>query len=221
MRHCLVILTVLSVLSAQGQSDSVRITYGQETSRNDTSVQRSGSRFLKAYHKFIRAQVEETTLIKIGALPEWGYGKNDQGYVGFNSEIAVEQKLIPALSVLAQLRTHYRNFGSYGRDVSLTGQLAGRWYYSINRRMREGKSANNFSNQYFMAQTSLPLYNAYTRLSDPAVAQSLFAWGGVAWGAQRRLSKFGYTDFNVGLGYPLNGTSVLVLTATVLVGIGL
>lgn len=214
-------VTLLVTLTAQAQTDSVRTTYAEEVDQRDISTQRSGSRFVKAYRKFIREQFEETTLIKLGALPQWGYGKGDHGYVGFNSEIAVEQKLIPAVSVLTRLWTYYRNFGSYGRDVSVSGQLAGRWYYSISRRIREGKSANNFSNQYFMLQTNLPLYTAYTRLGDPLVAQSPFAWSGLAWGSQRRLGKWGYADINIGLGYPLRAPARLVLSGSLMIGVGL
>lgn len=221
MRYLQAILLALLTVTAQAQTDSVRTEYVEETARNDTSAQRSGSRFLKVYRQFIRAQVEETTLLKIGAIPEWGFNKNDRGYVGFTSEVGVEQKLIPAFSVLAAVRTHYRNFGTYGRDVTTNARVAGRWYYGINRRIREGKSANNFSNQYVMWQTNLPLYAGQSKLSDPTTALTGYAWTGLALGAQRRLGRLGYTDVNFGMGYPLRALGSVVLSGSVIIGFGL
>ena len=111
------------------------------------------------YCKFIRAQVEEKTLIKIGVLPQFGYA----GYVGpaygVFTQVGIEHKLVPALSVLAVIHTNYTRLGSLSEELRMRGVLAGRWYYAQNRRMRAGLSANNFSNQYLTIQTSRPLLN--------------------------------------------------------------
>ena len=63
-----------SCVQAQ-QPDSVTIEVSQEI---DSLPPTQTHRFLKAYRKFIRAQVEEKTLFKLGAVPQLGYA----GYVG-------------------------------------------------------------------------------------------------------------------------------------------
>ncbi|RZM26576.1 MAG: hypothetical protein EOO88_16515, partial [Pedobacter sp.] len=104
------------------------------TEEIDSLRPRPTRRFIKAYQKFIRAQVEETTLIKIGALPQFGYA----GYVGpaygVSTQVGVERKLIPALSLLAVVHTNYARLGNFSEEVTMRGVLAGRWYYAQNRR---------------------------------------------------------------------------------------
>lgn len=226
MHYLYAALLALLALTAQAQTDSVRTSYDEETTRNDTSAQRSGSRFVRAYRKFIRAQVEETTLITIGALPRFGYA----GYVGpaygVSTQVGIEQKLVPALSVLAVVRTNYARLGSFSEEVTMRGVLAGRWYYAQNRRMRAGLSANNFSNQYLTIQTSHPLLSR-GRLLTTGETYALKAndYVSLGYGVQRRLGRFGYMDWNIGPGYLLNNrtdfSSRFTINVSFSVGLGL
>lgn len=200
----LLILTLLSAcLGVQAQqSDSSRIATTQEV---DSLRPQPTRRFVKAYRKFIQAQVEETTLIKIGALPQFGYA----GYVGpaygVSTQVALERKLVPALSVLVALQTNYQRLGSLSEEVTMRGVLAGRWYYAQNRRMSKGLSANNFSNQYLTLQTSQSLLSrARILATGENYALNANDYISLGYGIQRRLGRFGYIDWNIGPGYTLN-----------------
>lgn len=192
----------------------------------DSLQPRPTRRFVKAYQKFIRAQVEEKTLIKIGALPQFGYA----GYVGpaygVSTQLGVEHKLIPAISVLVALHTDYQHLGSLSEEVRLRGVLAGRWYYAQNRRIRAGLSANNFSHQYLTIQTSRSLLSR-ARLLATGESYALKAsdYVSIGYGVQRRLGRFGYVDWNVGPGYVVdnrtNYTSRFTLNVSFSIGLGL
>lgn len=194
-----------------------------ETSQELDSLQHAPTqRFVKAYRKFIRAQVEEKTLFKLGAVPELGYAGYVGAVYGLQAELGVEQKLVPALSVLASLRTRYRHVGNQFDEVTLRGTLAGRWYYAQNRRMRTGKSANNFSNQYLTLQGSQYLLSR-KQMKQTGEVQSLDAdnWVGIGFGVQRRLGRFGYIDWTIGPAYAVNRPHRFAVSASIYIGLGL
>jgi hypothetical protein len=81
--------------------------------------------------------------------------------------------------------------------------IEGRYYHNLKKRVASGKSAQNFSANYW----GLPL--AYTHSSyvttnkfvqDPKVTETAFKIGFV-YGIQRRLFKNGYLDLNLGPAY--------------------
>lgn len=207
-----------SCVQAQ-QPDSVKTEISQEM---DSLQPDPTHRFLKAYRKFIRAQVEEKTLFKLGAVPELGYAGYVGAVYGLQTELGVEHKLMPALSVLASLRTHYGHMGNQFDEVTMRGTLAGRWYYAQNRRMRTGKSANNFSNQYLTLQASQHILSR-KRMKQTGEVESLDAdnWVGIGFGVQRRLGRFGYLDWTIGPAYAVSRPNRFVLSASVYIGLGL
>jgi hypothetical protein len=129
---------------ASAQTDSIRVEYGEE------QAEKSDYTFKEAYNYLIRAQVEEKTLFKIG-VNGFGYGSNFGGLVYTN--IGVEQKLWAPISVYAEYKRAFRFLASDQyrswpiNDFNIRGGF--RYYYNINRRIRQGKSANNFSVNYF------------------------------------------------------------------------
>ena len=223
--RAIILLTLLSAyLSAHAQR--VDSSQNQITQEIDSLRPQPTRRFVKAYRMFIQAQVEQRTLIRIGAVPTFGYA----GYVGpaygVLTQVGVEHKLVPALSVLAVIHTNYTRTGSLSEELKMRGVLAGRWYYAQNRRMRAGLSANNFSNQYLTIQTSRPLLNR-ARLLTTGEGYALKAndYVSVGYGFQRRLGRLGYIDWNVGPGYSLNNrigySSRFVINAGFSIGLGL
>ncbi|GAB3640276.1 hypothetical protein [Spirosoma arcticum] len=215
------LITLLIALTAHAQTESVRTIYDEETARTDTNTQRSGSRFLKVYRKFIRAQVEEKTLIKITATPILGYA----GYVGtrsgFRSKLAVERKLIPAVSIQGALATVYSQVSRISEEVSVNGLLNLRWYYAQNNRIRKGKSANNFSNQYVMFMANQSLFNqARLKTTGERYSRVMTSEIGIGWGVQRRLGRFGYFDYSIGPGVTTTQKPRFTVVGTLEIGIG-
>jgi hypothetical protein len=61
----------------------------------------------------------------------------------------------------------------------------------MNKHIREGRRANNFSNKYLSLQNNNLLYNTKNQFTRGSSLSLL-------WGGQIRLGKFGYLDANIG-----------------------
>ena len=167
MRTTLLLWLVVS-LTAYGQtSDSVQVSYTIETIPTDSVNRQEPLRWARVlYRRFVRAQVEEKTLITIAGLP-FGGGGVQSSFWGLTSQVGVEQKLTPYLSVLAAAVTRYRNEADYADRAIVRALFGARWYYSMKRRIAQGKSANNFSSQYLAIETGLPIWSRTTFRGDP------------------------------------------------------
>jgi hypothetical protein len=99
---------------------------------------------------------------------------------------------------------HYRAEGTGGAPVAsaqLRAQLAGRYYYNLERRLRRGHRTAGFSANYFALALGLglskgPSETPFHLLADgtgPATDAALL------YGVQRRLGRFGFVDLNAGV----------------------
>lgn len=168
------------------QSDTLKKEYAIE------SKSHSDFKFREKYRYFTRANVEERTLIKVGGSLSSGWGGNNVRFVGrFINVLAVEQKLLPAVSLLAEVENTWVSNGKQYNGYSMGGNVGLRWYYSMNKHIREGRRANNFSNRYLSLQNNNILYNTENQFSRSSSLSLL-------WGHQIRLGKFGYLDANIG-----------------------
>ncbi|MBL7825145.1 MAG: hypothetical protein JNJ57_00835 [Saprospiraceae bacterium] len=95
-------------------------------------------------------------------------------------------------------------FKSFGLGAEL--QLQGRYYYSLMRRIAQGKSGNNLSGAYvaLVGRSSIEYFNFQWAPLVPNIANgvsSVAGWdAGIVWGVQYRIFKHGYIDFNIGPG---------------------
>ncbi|MFL5731392.1 MAG: hypothetical protein ACJ75J_18025 [Cytophagaceae bacterium] len=198
------ILTIVMSLSAQAQVDSVKVDYSEENpDKSDFKI--------KEKYKYLRKnKVEEKGLFKI-ALLDANFGINNQVFAFFDIHtrgrlLAYERKLSPSFSLLIT-NLNYFNLGilhqttlDSTRLFNTTG-LGGRYYHSQKRRIAEGKTANNFSDNYLGLQVNnlfnitynFPKAHYPKQLSKPTVD--------LVYGIQRRIGKFGYFDLNFGARY--------------------
>ncbi|WP_080059623.1 hypothetical protein [Spirosoma aerolatum] len=215
----LILLISLMACGSLAQSaDSIRVVYSEEIASQPTS---SNTKRIKAlYNRFIRSQIEEKTLIKLGGMPT-SFGATPDPIWSIRNEVAVEQKLTPAFSILISVRSYYRRLAKTLTEASVSGEVAGRWYFVMNRRIRQGKSANNFSGQYLTLHLIKPLWASNSL--DPPASGLTHAWLGVGLGTQRRLSRFGYLDANIGPGYTIRSLNPMPvgIQASILIGFGL
>ena len=182
------------------------------------------------YRRFIRAQIEEKTLVTIAGLPFYG-DYSQSSYWGLTSQVGVEQKLTPSWSVLAAAITRYRSEVGYADRAYIRALLGTRWYYSMKRRMAQGKSANNFSSQYLAFETVLPVWSRATFRGDPnsrSVSYTPDPFTApdrpavfVGIGMQRRLGRFGYFDLSGGFLNTFNPISATRLSINFTIGFGL
>ncbi|MGB3778506.1 MAG: hypothetical protein WA960_09105 [Tunicatimonas sp.] len=184
---------LFTYLTAAAQQDSVSVTYAEEPAES------SNFSLKEKYRYWTRASVEEKSMLKAG-LSGIGYG----GFYGLFLEhaFALERKINVPFSVLAQYR-----HGMTGWENSHLGLDVGvRWYYSLPRRIRQGKSANNLSANYFSVQLDNTWSGGHTYVPRGQFV-SVETWTSrtshvsLLYGIQRRLGKHGYVDFNVGGAY--------------------
>ncbi|SNR69551.1 hypothetical protein [Hymenobacter mucosus] len=196
---------------AQTGPTTGRIESGQDIEPDSTQFE---DQLFRKISRFTRQRVEEQRLLKIG-LTEFRHARQDgelrDAHYGLN--LIYEQKVRPQWSVLAELSPEFVRYrealhGPVTNGVVLASQVAGRYYYNLNKRIRLGKSANNFSANYF----SLALGTSYGKrgygtplttndnlLRGDAVRASIAA----LYGIQRRLGRYGFVDVYAGLPLPL------------------
>ncbi|GAB3248110.1 hypothetical protein GCM10027347_04160 [Larkinella harenae] len=228
MKTTFLLIIALLVGQETGWAQTVNnlpITYSQE----DSAVTRS--ELQRVYRYITRANVEEKTLIKLGFWPnaiDREFSGRPTFRIGLNADASVERKLSPSLSLLVGFdlavrynRINQLNFtamsGYSYTDVdrsflsSVYGKIGVRYYYGMAKRIREGKSANNFSGNYVGLQVAraLSVYNARhlydTRTGEPVRTEKYDMAGSynapliaAMWGIQRRVGRRGFFDINAG-----------------------
>lgn len=194
------------VVAAQTVPDTTRISYSEETV---TEVSAPATSLGSTYNKLARLQIEEQQLWKIGLnnLALFYTGRQGKQYTRYGAYLIYERKLRPDISVMAELSPdivrYRRETGAPVRNrVTVRSQVAGRFYYNLNDRIRKGKSASNFSANYLSLAVGsgfgrraheTPFY--YYDTSKPFARADL----AMLYGLQRRLGRYGFVDFNVGV----------------------
>ena len=207
-----VLLCLLLALSwprraaAQTAPDTTRVRYSEETVAEPDS---SRARALEqTYSTLTRLQIEERSLWKLGLNNFRGAVTNiPVRYTRYGLYLIYERKLRSDISIMAELAPDFTRYRPTENDplrkrFSVRSQLAGRFYYNLDQRIRKGKSASNFSANYLSVAVGngfgrraheTPFY--YYQSSKPIVRADL----AVLYGLQRRLGQYGFVDFNVGI----------------------
>jgi hypothetical protein len=198
------LLIFIFSIPSLAQKDSVKVDYSEENpEKSDFNI--------KEKYKYLRKNmVKEKGLFKIAVL-DANFGINNQIFAFFDHHergrlLAYERKLSPSFSAIIY-NLNYFGLGilhqtslDSTRLFNSTG-LGVRYYHSQKRRIAEGKTANNFSDNYFAFQINnlkiihynFPKANYPKQLSQPTVD--------LLYGIQRRIGKFGYFDWNFGVRY--------------------
>ncbi len=146
--------------------------------------------FKYKYDYLVRAQEEKLQLIKIDL---WSKAFN-------RLEFGYERKVVSNFSMLVKVGTRGLGLFSWNRqdvsdirdDLQAFYVIAPRYYYNLNKRIDEGKSANNFSADYISVQGE---HSFHVNNSN---YKAIFS---VLYGIQRRIGKYAYMDINFGPGY--------------------
>ncbi|MDO7876183.1 hypothetical protein Q5H93_15670 [Hymenobacter sp. ASUV-10] len=200
------ILLLARPTQAQTLPDTTGVRYTQETVADSDP----DAAWLAGLSKLTRLQIEEHRLWKIG-LTQFAFGSasTDSRY-GLN--FIYEHKLRTNWSVMAEISPallRYRPLPTTARrtGAEVESQVAARYYYNLNRRIRKGKSASNFSANYLSLAlgSSLGRYGFGTPFtSDGSQGQSFRASAALLYGFQRRLGRYGFFDLMAGLPLPLS-----------------
>ena len=188
MKKSLASLFLFFLFQCTYAQDSIPVTFHQES---DTLVKQ---RFIDRYENVFMTKVPTRHMFKVAAVASEVQGN------GIN--FGYEYKILPSLSFEASLYTQFdRDKTALATEllhfnwkgVNLWANAKARWYYNMNRRIRQGLSANNFSGGYFAFsyEQSLQLTDSY---SNKNVARL-----GLLYGFQSRFLNRGYIDYSVGL----------------------
>lgn len=234
MKSLLYLLLLGSIQVVHAQTpDSLRIEQTTEDARISATE-------VKRFIRYItRADVEERTLVKVGVWPAseksyQGYRTDQKFGIGLNYEILVEQKLSPSFSFMAGLDgvwrynsfrvpvnslpspstpppTSYSLYILHSNITELFWKAGFRYYHGMAKRIRTGRSANNFSGNYISIQVAEPTYRFLNVTSlDPYKGSNISFRDrdlllespkprlSLLYGLQRRLGKFAYADINAG-----------------------
>ena len=198
---------VLCATVSRAQEDTVRVSYSEEPATA------SNFSFKEKYRYFTRATLEEKSMFKVG-ISRLNIGWGGRSGVSFALEhiIAFEKKIGVPFSIMGQYRT--RNSVNYNSSKEMGLDVGVRYYYALPARIKKGKSANNFSANYFSLQsdntlswgervtTLNPIQFEYSNTSVYSLS--------LLYGLQRRLGKYGYIDVNVGYQRRLDNMSQYV-----------
>lgn len=203
----LVLSLLLWASTSYAQEDTVRVSYSEEPATT------SNFSLKEKYRYFTRATLEEKSMFKVGiSRLNIGWAGNFGFILGLEHIIAFERKIGVPFSVMGQYRNlngfNYNSPKEMGIDVGV------RYYYALPARIKKGKSANNFSANYFSLQSDNTL-SWGERVTNLNPIQ--FEYGNTSvyslsllYGLQRRLGKYGYVDVNVGYQRRLDNMSQYV-----------
>lgn len=178
----------ISPLWGQGGSDSIRISYSEETGPLEKQ------RFIDQYDYVFMTKEPTKWMARIASSSSYTYG----GLVG-----SYEYKLSPSWSL--GIGGYIPSSSLNRRDAGIFGEF--RYYYDMRKRIREGKSANNFSGSYwalsFTKAFDLLSENYYTttyNLSQAIPTLGMNSALEFRWGMQHRFFNNGLIDFGVAMG---------------------
>jgi len=142
---------------------------------------------------------KEKTLFKLGI--SYLFAKYDTVFdvASFGSTLVFERKIIPSISVIVE---NDIDFSFYNSNIAWnsSGNLGLRYYYSMNKRIKESIGANNFHGNYFGIKL--------TQIYSYRDGYSVFNGGNpirfkhlrfepflnLSWGVQRRIGKWAFFD---------------------------
>ena len=217
-----VILTLggISTAFAQGGTDSVRITHTQEAGALEKQ------RFIERYDYVFMTKEPTKWMLKgyvLRTVKANNYDLISTDRINTPVEVAFERKLTSGFSVslggipqVATARlvsskpaTEYSERLSSNLTIKAFTEL--RWYYNLNQRIKEGKSANNFSGNYLSIRleksfiNAQKLFNGYSFSSANGgfITEKLYevynSKIGLSYGLQRRFLRNGLIDFSLNL----------------------
>lgn len=182
----LILLLLLTASTAKAQ-ETVSISYSEE---NDTLAKQ---RFLDRYENVFMTKVPTRHMFKLG-LSQYYQAKvfalsDDRTINNTSLHLGYEFKFLPAFSIALSGHVPYYDlqtpFRESFQNTVMDAQL--RWFMNMGRRIRKGKSANNFSGNYLAIFYNMPS----TSDDDPRIGLKL--------GFQRRFLNFGFMDFAIAL----------------------
>jgi hypothetical protein len=200
----LIILFFMAQLNLMAQvNDSIKVEYTVE------NTEKSDYKFKERYNYLQRRMIAEKSLFKISLL-DFNVNVNDQGqYLTHHTRgnvLSYERKISPSFSFLYQNLNYltispFLFAGTPQVHILNSSSIGGRYYYEQRKKIRQGKSANNFSANYLSLYFDNLVQFRVNYLKSEVDQSTSKPSINILYGIQRRLGQFGYFDWNAGLRY--------------------
>ena len=172
--------------------------FAQDTIKTSSSVEFEEfvkQRFIDKYENVFMTKIPSKHMLKVNLAfnPSNFRSFNQTDIQNITYEIGYEYKVLPAFSValnFAATNPYYFN-SHWQAALAVNAQV--RWYYEMNKRIRQGKNANNFSGNYVAA-----IVEKRWRYDHGAIPLSGI---GIEFGMQRRFLNRGRMEFGIGVFY--------------------
>jgi hypothetical protein len=189
-KSALLFLILSFALANTYAQDNTPVTFSEEA---DTSF--VSQHFIDQYEAVFMTLVPTRHMFKYGSgiYPVSNIFLSP-GRIGIlTAEAGYEFKISPAFSIGADFSITNKTTSDPKTLKTYAVNTKGRWYFDMNKRIREGKNANNFSGDFFALS-----FDKRTRYTfEPHSLTSL----GIEFGVQRRLFNDGRAEFTIGLNY--------------------
>ncbi|MDX9905132.1 MAG: hypothetical protein RBS55_00950 [Bacteroidales bacterium] len=121
-------------------------------------------------------------------------------YVNMNPfKISFEHRIYKSLTANAAIDHVNMNMpGDYKYFLPLNFSVEPRWYYRLNKRMKEGNAASSLSDNYFAMGVSYTWLLNYNQVESPVDRRYVSYYA--KWGIQRRYLKYGHIDLGIKAG---------------------
>jgi hypothetical protein len=185
-----VVVIIICLATVAFGQDSTQIRFTEEA---DTLFAKQ--RFIDQYEAVFMTRVPTRHMFKYGSAiyPVNNILFNPNRIGILTAEVGYEFKISSAISIGANVSLTNKATKDPQSFKTYSANIQGRWYFDMKKRIREGRSANNFSGNYFAVS-----YN--TSKKSPSQSPALTNLG-IEFGVQRRLFNDGRIDFAIGLGY--------------------
>ncbi len=189
MNKNILLLFALLLSRLAPAQDNTDIRY---TTEQDTLIKQ---RFIDRYENVFMTKVPTRHILKVG-IEFYPYGFREYGTSSPQTKsltLGYEYKLLPSLS----MGINVKGAGGWGSSIGWTGSMSAnaqvRWYFDMKRRISEGKSANNFSENYLAIVGEKNWQTEFFALPQMKT--------GIEFGLQRRFFNNGLIDFAAGVYY--------------------
>lgn len=121
-------------------------------------------------------------------------------YVNMNPfKISFEHRIIKSLTANASIDHVNMNMPNDSKYfLPLNFSVEPRWYYRLNKRMKEGNAASSLSDNYFAMGVSYTWLLNYNQVESPVDRRYVSYYA--KWGMQRRYLKYGHIDMGIKAG---------------------
>ncbi len=188
MKKFILSLSILFLFQSVYAQDDVKVTLTEEI---DTLVKQ---RFIDRYENVFMTKVQTRHMFKIGLSQYFQPIPlsliDDQVLANASLTFGYEYKFLPAFSIAlsSHIPFYVTELASKYRLKNMVGDAQLRWYFNMRKRIKDGKSANNFSGNY-LALNYTTVGTAYMGKNSPTAGLKL--------GFQRRFFNSGFMDFNL------------------------